>query len=73
MVTRVYVKNESTLYLFVPGQPEYELQPIGPKLFALKILDGFRLEFVEDKNGEIGSAIFIQPNGSFEAKRKKTP
>jgi hypothetical protein len=70
MVAKVYVKNDTTLYLFVPGQPEYELQPIGTNLFAIKSLEGFRLEFTVDKNGDIVSVIFIQPNGRFEAVRK---
>lgn len=70
MVAKVYVKNDTTLFLFVPGQPEYELQPIGTNLFAIKNLEGFRLEFTEDENGEIVSVIFIQPNGRFEAVRK---
>ncbi|MFO7573742.1 MAG: serine hydrolase [Bacteroidales bacterium] len=73
MVAKVYVRNDTTLFLFVPGQPEYELQPIGANLFAFKNLEGFRLEFTEDENGEIVSVIFIQPNGRFEAVRKKTP
>jgi CubicO group peptidase (beta-lactamase class C family) len=73
MVAKVYVKNDTTLFLFVPGQPEYELQPIGTNLFAIKNLEGFRLEFTEDENGEIVTVIFIQPNGRFEAVKKKSP
>jgi len=27
IVSRIYIKNDKTLFLFVPGQPEYELAP----------------------------------------------
>ncbi|MBM3420413.1 MAG: serine hydrolase [Bacteroidetes bacterium] len=70
MIARVYVKNDNVLYLFVPGQPEYELQPTGPNIFRLKELEGFRVEFVETGDKTIRSVIFIQPNGRFEAMKK---
>ena len=68
---KFYIKNENTLFLFVTGQPEYELLPTAKNKFALKILDGFKLEFFEDDNGEINEVLMIQPNGSFKAKRKE--
>ncbi len=37
---KVYLKG-SILYLFVPGQPEYELANVGPDKFSLKALNGF--------------------------------
>jgi hypothetical protein len=49
---KVYLKGESTLYLFVPGQPEYELYPTEKHKFSIKILDGYNVEFVEE-NEEI--------------------
>ncbi len=44
---KVYVKNENMLYLFVPGQPEYELIPTEKNRFSLKVLDGYKIEFLE--------------------------
>ncbi|MBE0677077.1 MAG: serine hydrolase, partial [Bacteroidales bacterium] len=70
MAAKVYIKNENMLCLFVPGQPEYDLLPIGPNLFKLKELEGFRVEFVESGDKSIRSVIFIQPNGRFEAVKK---
>ena len=70
MIAKFYIKNENTLYLLVPGQPEYELQALGNNLFALKQLEGYRVEFITDGNKNVKSAIFIQPNGRFEAIRK---
>ena len=65
---KVYIKGEDVLYVFVPGQPEYELLAIDKHKFNFKILDGFKVEFTEE-NGKIVSLTFIQPNGNFTAKR----
>jgi CubicO group peptidase (beta-lactamase class C family) len=70
IVAKTYIKGENTLYLLVPGQPEYELLPLEKHKFALKILDGFKLEFVEDASGNISEVLFVQPNGTFKANRK---
>lgn len=70
IVAKTYIKGENTLYFFVPGQPEYELLPLEKHKFALKILDGFRLEFVEGESGNIAEVLLVQPNGTFKAKRK---
>jgi len=70
MTAKFYIKGENTLYLFVPGQPEYELLPLEKHKFALKILEGYKVEFVENESGNIAEVLFIQPNGTFKAKRK---
>mgnify|MGYP000252001322 CR=1 FL=1 len=71
ITAKFYIKNNETLYLFVAGQPEYELLPTAKHKFALKILEGFKLEFYEDDDGNINEVLMIQPNGSFKATRKK--
>jgi len=71
IIAKFYIKNDETLYLFVAGQPEYELLATAKHKFALKILEGFKLEFYEDDNGDINEVLMIQPNGSFKATRKK--
>ena len=38
--------------------------------FIFKVLDGFKIEFVESGDGKINEAKFIQPNGTFTATRK---
>ncbi|MEO0895231.1 MAG: serine hydrolase [Bacteroidota bacterium] len=70
MTIKSYIKDENTLYLFVPGQPEYELVPTGPNKFNFKILEGFKVEFLEGEEGKFDSVKVIQPNGTFVAKRK---
>lgn len=70
MVAHVFMKGEKTLALTVPGQPEYELIATGVNKFALKNMDGFKCEFIES-NGAFAELVFMQPNGTFRAKRKK--
>lgn len=70
MVAKFYLKDGETLYLFVPGQPEYELLSLGNNKFKLKIIEGISVEFIEDKKGNVVEAKFIQPNGVFPAKKK---
>ena len=56
--------------VLVPGQPDYELVPTKLHEFDFKILKGFSVKFdVNDKN-ESTQLSFIQPNGTFKAKRK---
>jgi hypothetical protein len=68
MVARVFLKGKG-LALAVPGQPEYELISTGKDKFQIKGLDGYKVEFVEVA-GNYAEAVFIQPNGTFHAKRK---
>ncbi len=68
---KVYIKDENVLYVFVPGQPEYELLATGKHKFAFKILEGFSVEFIEADDGSINAVKFNQPNGIFTANRKE--
>ncbi len=70
MVAKVFIKGESSLTLFVPGQPEYDLLYLGSNKFAIKNLTGYKVEFGESAPGVIGGCAFVQPNGTFKAKRK---
>jgi hypothetical protein len=68
---KFYIKDEKTLYAFVQGQPEYELVPVDKNKFDFKTLKGFSVQFEENDKGEIVSASFIQPNGTFKATKKE--
>jgi CubicO group peptidase (beta-lactamase class C family) len=70
-IVKIYVKNESTLYLLVPGQPDYELLATDKHKFSFKALEGFKVEFVESEDKTINEIMLIQPNGTFKAIRKK--
>lgn len=63
-VARVYTKNQK-LYLFIKGQPEYELVSVGERKFEIKSLKGYSLEFEDSAE----AVKFIQPNGIFKATR----
>jgi hypothetical protein len=68
MIARFYMKGKD-LALTVPGQPEYDLIYVGTDKFLLKNLEGFKIEFVQAA-GKYTEAVFVQPNGTFRAKRK---
>ncbi|MEA1897657.1 MAG: DUF3471 domain-containing protein, partial [Bacteroidota bacterium] len=67
---KIYMKGDETLYLFITGQPEYELLATGKYSFSIKALEGYKLEFIEGEKEAIIEVLFIQPNGVFKAKRK---
>jgi CubicO group peptidase (beta-lactamase class C family) len=67
----VFVKGEKTLYIYVPGQPEYELVPYKGTTFNFKTLSGFSIEFIMDESGKVTEAKVTQPNGVFTAKKIK--
>jgi len=67
---KFYLKGDKTLFAFIEGQPEYELVPVDKNKFDLKVLPGYSVLFEENEKGDILSASFIQPNGTFKAKKK---
>ena len=69
VTVKVYVKGENTLFVFVPGQPEYELMATDKDKFVLKALEGYSVQFSGNAKGEITELMFVQPNGSFKATR----
>jgi len=71
IILKVSIKNNKTLTLFVPGQPEYELVPVDKNKFSIKSLTGFTVQFNANDKNEITEMLSIQPNGTFKAKRKK--
>jgi CubicO group peptidase (beta-lactamase class C family) len=69
VTAKVYSKG-NTLYLFVPGQPDYELVAVGNNKFKFKKLDGYSLEFINNDNDQVTAVSFVQPNGTFKATKK---
>ena len=70
MDVKVYTKGDK-LYLFVPGQPEYELVPGGSHKFVLKGVQGYSVLFALEGNSNVTGVTFMQPNGNFKATRKE--
>jgi hypothetical protein len=71
VVAKFYLKGEKTLFAFIEGQPEYELVPTKKHKFELKVLQGYSVLFEENEKGEITAVNFVQPNGTFKAKKIK--
>ncbi|GLU45067.1 serine hydrolase [Allomuricauda sp. NBRC 101325] len=69
IVIKVYIKGEG-LYMFVPGQPEYNLLATGEDGFNIKGLEGFKTKFRMLENNAMKELVLIQPNGTFVAVRK---
>lgn len=69
VIAKVYMKDDKSFHLLVPGQPEYTLEYLGGHKFTIMGLSGYKLEF-EESEGKINGVAFIQPNGTFKAKRK---
>lgn len=67
---KVYIKNGNKLFVFLTGQPEYELLPIDKNKFAIRILEGYKVEFIESEDKTFKELVFIQPNGTYKATRK---
>jgi len=61
-------RSGDTLTLNLPGQPTFTLVPQVSGRFGLEGLEGFSIDFVEEK-GKITKVVYYQPNGVFEARR----
>jgi len=57
------------LRLSITNQPTYTLNPISENLFQVDNMDGFRIRFEMDESDKAQRAIFLQPNGRYEAIR----
>ena len=67
---KVYTKADESLYMFVPGQPEYKLTPTGENTFGISNLEGYSARFEKDTNGDVKEIVLIQPNGTFRAQKQ---
>jgi hypothetical protein len=71
VTTQVKVSvREKVLYVYLPGQPEYETIALGNHNFDLKTMKGFSVRFELPADGKAEAIYFIQPNGTFKAIRK---
>ncbi len=70
VTAKVYIKGD-TLFVLVPGQPDYETIAGSNHTFSLKALKGFSVQFEVTDTNEVTAMSFIQPNGTFKAPKKK--
>jgi CubicO group peptidase (beta-lactamase class C family) len=66
---KTYLKEDKTLYVVVPGQPEYELDYVGNNKFNFAKVAGFAVQF-EMGADEVTSLTFLQPHGNYTANKK---
>lgn len=68
-IVTVSVKN-NILYVFVPGQTDYSMTFVGNHSFNLDVAKGYSVVFEVNANNVAESMSFVQPNGTFKAKKK---
>jgi hypothetical protein len=66
---KFYTRGNS-LYMFVTGQPEYELIAVDKDKFSAKSLSGYAIQFLRDSQDKVNAVNLIQPNGTFKAIKK---
>ena len=69
VILNVSLKGDKTLHAFVPGQPEFELEPYKGTTFNAKALSGYSIEFIMDETGKVTEAKVTQPNAVFTFKK----
>ncbi|MCK8481511.1 serine hydrolase domain-containing protein [Psychroserpens algicola] len=70
MIIDIYTKvNDTKLFLFVDGQPEYELVATGEHKFSFEVSDDYKIEFKNPENGVFNELVATQPEGTYTAIR----
>ena len=65
----VALDADGALTLSPTGQPTYPLLPYRERLFSIRELEHYRVEFVVDCEGAPNRIVFHQPDGTFQAQR----
>lgn len=60
----------NALLAVIPGQPRYELIPIGENEFTVKSMVGTTVRFIFDPNEKVKEVFLIHPYGAFSATPK---
>lgn len=66
----VFLKDEHTLSLSVPGQPDYELTPYKGNEFLVKGRSGMSVEFQRNASGTVTGIAATMSDGVFRALKK---
>ena len=66
----IHLSDTEQLIMSVPGQPDWNLEPVGGLRFDVKGLPGYAVEFKPDEQKKEAATItLIQPHGTFSGKR----
>ncbi|HEX4573099.1 MAG TPA: hypothetical protein VH184_21885 [Dongiaceae bacterium] len=65
----VALDGDGQVTLSPAGQPTYHLVPYRGRIFRIRELNGYRVEFRRNEQGVVDGIIFHQPDGTFLAER----
>jgi aminopeptidase N len=68
---QVTLKDEKTLFLSVPDEPEMELTPISKGKFGIKYMENYSVEFIVNDKDDVTDLVFKSPGGEVKAPKKK--
>jgi aminopeptidase N len=71
IVVKVTLKENKTLSMIIPEQPDMELSPVSEGKFSVKYMEGYKVEFTSNDKGEVTGFVLNTPGGEEKAKRKK--
>jgi aminopeptidase N len=67
---KIALKDNKTLIVTIPEQPDMELVPVSKDKFGIKFMDDYSISFNENDKGEITDFILKSPGGEEKALRK---
>ena len=70
-VYKVSLKNEKTLFITFPEQPDMELIPTSKTGFTIKFMDDYKLEFNLNDKGEVTAMTVSVSGQEVKMERKK--
>jgi Aminopeptidase N len=68
---QVTLKDDKTLFLNIPEQPEMELTPVSKGKFGIKYMESYSIEFTVNDKDEVTEFVFKSPGGEEKATKKK--
>jgi aminopeptidase N len=68
---KVTLKDNKTLSLIIPEQPEMELIPVTKGIFSIRNMEDFSVEFTSNEKGEVTGLQFSSPDENIKAQKKK--
>ena len=71
IIYQVVLKDNKSLFINVPGQPEMELSVISGARFGIKYMEGYSVEFTSSDKGEVTGFTMTSPGGEMKAMKKK--
>lgn len=70
-MVKVTLKDDTTLKLAIPEQPDMELVLVSKGKFTIKYMEGYSIEFTANEKGDITELLFNSPDEQVKASKKK--